>query len=270
MRLPYRILSVSQSKARTQFALCRNMAAKRELVQVKGLSEAKVGLDPRSDLVLEMTDLLHPWATTQGRQNHRSPGKEQLGPHGIHHRRCGDDATRVPVSDNDRLQRTGQHPRGRDRNWLDHRALRRVSLWQDTALSYAGCHLPGRRMKNQDSNPNDYACCPMRQIPTDLGGGEGKALYIDTEGTFRPQRITQIAARSERDLLLNVSWNHHPWIESQIRAGSQRGSREHCLREGTQHGDAREAARQRGRTDGRIKVCAHRCRQRDGECAQAL
>jgi RecA/RadA recombinase len=27
------------------------------------------------------------------------------------------------------------------------------------------------------------------------GGGEGKALYIDTEGTFRPQRLIAIAER---------------------------------------------------------------------------
>jgi len=33
------------------------------------------------------------------------------------------------------------------------------------------------------------------QLPTADGGGEGKALYIDTEGTFRPQRIQQIAER---------------------------------------------------------------------------
>jgi hypothetical protein len=33
------------------------------------------------------------------------------------------------------------------------------------------------------------------QLPVAEGGGEGKALYIDTEGTFRPQRIEQIANR---------------------------------------------------------------------------
>jgi len=31
------------------------------------------------------------------------------------------------------------------------------------------------------------------QLPKDLGGAEGKAVYIDTEGTFRPERIKQIA-----------------------------------------------------------------------------
>jgi len=31
------------------------------------------------------------------------------------------------------------------------------------------------------------------QLPIDQGGVEGKAVYIDTEGTFRPERIRQIA-----------------------------------------------------------------------------
>ena len=33
------------------------------------------------------------------------------------------------------------------------------------------------------------------QLPVSEGGGEGKVLYIDTEGTFRPNRIEQIASR---------------------------------------------------------------------------
>ncbi len=31
------------------------------------------------------------------------------------------------------------------------------------------------------------------QMPLEMGGSEGKAVYIDTEGTFRPERIKQIA-----------------------------------------------------------------------------
>ena len=31
------------------------------------------------------------------------------------------------------------------------------------------------------------------QLPLDLGGANGKAVYIDTEGTFRPDRVKQIA-----------------------------------------------------------------------------
>lgn len=33
------------------------------------------------------------------------------------------------------------------------------------------------------------------QLPFDLGGGEGKCLYIDTEGTFRPVRLLAVAQR---------------------------------------------------------------------------
>ncbi len=35
------------------------------------------------------------------------------------------------------------------------------------------------------------------QLPIDQGGGEGKAMYIDTEGTFRPERLLAVAERSE-------------------------------------------------------------------------
>ncbi|KAH6562003.1 hypothetical protein BASA62_009458 [Batrachochytrium salamandrivorans] len=34
------------------------------------------------------------------------------------------------------------------------------------------------------------------QLPTDMGGAEGKCLYIDTEGTFRPERLLATAERS--------------------------------------------------------------------------
>lgn len=33
------------------------------------------------------------------------------------------------------------------------------------------------------------------QLPIDMGGGEGKAMYIDTEGTFRPERLLAVAER---------------------------------------------------------------------------
>jgi DNA repair protein RAD51 len=33
------------------------------------------------------------------------------------------------------------------------------------------------------------------QLPHSMGGGEGKVIYIDTEGTFRPERIISIANR---------------------------------------------------------------------------
>lgn len=33
------------------------------------------------------------------------------------------------------------------------------------------------------------------QLPVDLGGAEGKCLWIDTEGTFRSERLLAVAAR---------------------------------------------------------------------------
>ena len=54
-----------------------------------------------------------------------------------------------------------------------------------------------------------HTLCVTCQLPIEMGGGEGKALYIDTEGTFRPERLMQIAARyglSPQDVLDNVAY----------------------------------------------------------------
>merc|ERR1711991_667737 len=40
-----------------------------------------------------------------------------------------------------------------------------------------------------------HTLCVTAQMPTSHGGGAGKALYIDTEGTFRPERLVAIAER---------------------------------------------------------------------------
>ncbi|KAF6217019.1 hypothetical protein GE061_001371 [Apolygus lucorum] len=45
------------------------------------------------------------------------------------------------------------------------------------------------------------------QLPIDSGGGEGKCLFIDTEGTFRPERLVAVAERYKMkttDVLDNV------------------------------------------------------------------
>ncbi|XP_055496937.1 DNA repair protein RAD51 homolog 1 isoform X1 [Leucoraja erinacea] len=47
------------------------------------------------------------------------------------------------------------------------------------------------------------------QLPIDRGGGEGKAMYIDTEGTFRPERLLAVAERynlSGSNVLDNVAY----------------------------------------------------------------
>lgn len=47
------------------------------------------------------------------------------------------------------------------------------------------------------------------QLPIAMGGAEGKAMYIDTEGTFRPERLLEIAPRfnmSKETILDNVAY----------------------------------------------------------------
>lgn len=47
------------------------------------------------------------------------------------------------------------------------------------------------------------------QLPIDMGGGEGKCLYIDTESTFRPERLVPISQRfglNAQDVLDNVAY----------------------------------------------------------------
>mmetsp|Transcript_33236 Transcript_33236/g.77246 ORF Transcript_33236/g.77246 Transcript_33236/m.77246 type:complete len:378 (-) Transcript_33236:163-1296(-) len=54
-----------------------------------------------------------------------------------------------------------------------------------------------------------HTLCVACQLPIENGGGESKALYIDTEGTFRPERLLSIAQRyglNEEDVLENVTY----------------------------------------------------------------
>ena len=54
-----------------------------------------------------------------------------------------------------------------------------------------------------------HTICVTCQLPMEQGGGAGKALYIDTEGTFRPERIPAIAARYNlrpEDVLDNIAF----------------------------------------------------------------
>jgi len=54
-----------------------------------------------------------------------------------------------------------------------------------------------------------HTLCVTCQLPVTQGGAEGMALYIDTEGTFRPERLTAIAERYGLDakgVLDNVAY----------------------------------------------------------------
>eukprot|EP00208_Stichococcus_sp_RCC1054_P001661 CAMPEP_0206145472 /NCGR_PEP_ID=MMETSP1473-20131121/27460_1 /ASSEMBLY_ACC=CAM_ASM_001109 /TAXON_ID=1461547 /ORGANISM="Stichococcus sp, Strain RCC1054" /LENGTH=267 /DNA_ID=CAMNT_0053541703 /DNA_START=127 /DNA_END=927 /DNA_ORIENTATION=- len=56
------------------------------------------------------------------------------------------------------------------------------------------------------------------QMPIAHGGGEGKAMYIDTENTFRPQRLVQIAEKFGLDpdsVLDNVAYAQAHTCEAQ-------------------------------------------------------
>jgi DNA repair protein RAD51 len=62
------------------------------------------------------------------------------------------------------------------------------------------------------------------QLPIDQGGGEGKCLYIDTEGTFRPERLLATAERyglSGQDVLDNVAYARAYNSEHQMQLLSQ-------------------------------------------------
>nr|UXY87009.1 DNA repair protein Rad51 [Cryptomonas paramecium] len=54
-----------------------------------------------------------------------------------------------------------------------------------------------------------HTLCVTCQLSIDQGGGEGRVLYIDTEGTFRPERIVAIANRfnlNQQDVLDNIAF----------------------------------------------------------------
>lgn len=44
-----------------------------------------------------------------------------------------------------------------------------------------------------------HTLCVTAQLPQNMKGGNGKVMFIDTEGTFRPERIVDIAKRFDVD-----------------------------------------------------------------------
>jgi len=65
------------------------------------------------------------------------------------------------------------------------------------------------------------------QLPVDIGGAEGRCLWIDTEGTFRPERLLQIAARFGMDgekVLDQVSYARCYNTDHQMRLINQAAS----------------------------------------------
>merc|ERR1719323_2099349 len=69
-----------------------------------------------------------------------------------------------------------------------------------------------------------HTLCVACQLPIENGGGESKALYIDTENTFRPERLVSIAQRfglNEDDVLENVTYARAYNAEHQERLLSE-------------------------------------------------
>ena len=78
-----------------------------------------------------------------------------------------------------------------------------------------------------------HTLCVAAQLPRDMGGAEGRVAYIDTEGTFRPDRIRSIAERYGVDpdtCLENISYARALNSEHQIELVEQLG---HEFAEGT-------------------------------------
>lgn len=62
------------------------------------------------------------------------------------------------------------------------------------------------------------------QLPISQGGAEGKALYLDTSGSFRPERCVSIAKRYKmniNDVLQNIAYARVQNTEQQLKLLSQ-------------------------------------------------
>ncbi|KAI5949727.1 hypothetical protein KGF57_004550 [Candida theae] len=71
-----------------------------------------------------------------------------------------------------------------------------------------------------------HTLCVAAQLTKSLGGAEGKVAFIDTEGTFRPERIRAIAERFDVDPLTcleNISYARALNSEHQIELVEQLG-----------------------------------------------
>jgi DNA repair protein RAD51 len=69
-----------------------------------------------------------------------------------------------------------------------------------------------------------HSLCVKCQLPVDQGGAEGKALYIDTEGTFRPERLVEISEKyglNAESVLSNVVYARAYNSDQQLRLLSE-------------------------------------------------
>ena len=72
-----------------------------------------------------------------------------------------------------------------------------------------------------------HQLCVNVQLPREKGGLEGRALYIDTEGTFRPERIIQMAEALDLDydkVLKNIIFGRAYNSDHQILLAKEAGN----------------------------------------------
>ncbi|KAK6392447.1 Meiotic recombination protein dmc1 [Meristemomyces frigidus] len=76
----------------------------------------------------------------------------------------------------------------------------------------------------------------IAQLPKEQGGAEGKVAYIDTEGTYRPERIVQIAERfgidpesTNENILYVRAWNSDHQADALIQMSEQLASGDYRL-----------------------------------------
>ena len=103
------------------------------------------------------------------------------------------------------------------------------------------------------------------QLPVTQGGGEGKAIYIDTEGCFRPERLAAVAERfglNPEDVLDNVSVQLdattanikcNSWFKLLGDDGGESSRLDHCRQ---CHGTVSNGLQRKGRTSRRGNSCS--------------
>lgn len=140
-----------------------------------------------------------------------SPCSQQVRPHRLHDRNHDHGAAQRHHQAHHRLQGSGRHP-GRCAPAAaagvvpaaESSCALRATLPCHANLVSEPPRAGGLETGSITEIFGEYRCgktqfchtlCVTCQLPVDMGGGEGKALYIDTEGTFRPQRLVQIAER---------------------------------------------------------------------------
>lgn len=119
--------------------------------------------------------------------------------------------------------------------------------------------LSPHRVARLTSNQLPAFACHL-QLPSAMGGGEGKCLYIDTEGTFRPTRVLAVAERfglDGQEVLDNIAYARSvPTAPSSVASDSRPDLTSEALwyLQGIQRRPSAEAPASGIGDDGRLQV----------------